>query len=305
MGVVAVSGDPSASVIVPVYNGAETIAGTLTSLRAQVGAPATEIIVVDNGSTDATVDVVRRFPVRLLHEGRRGPAAARNRGLEDARGTIVLHCDADCVVTRRWVADLIAALEGDPNAMIVAGRNECFWPSSGAERYAARSGIFDAEQAVRRPAFPFAPSLNMAVRREAALAVGGWDERFSTAEDVDFSHRLLQRFGPSALTYQPAAVVFHRTRATDEALKRQAWSYGEGVAFLYRRYPEELPWDLRRTLLVAGRAAVFLVRPEVLALGKALGVVPHGEVEFSSYARLWNWWFWRGFFARLHAATPF
>ena len=94
---------PSVSVVIPVLNGGETIGDTLAGLMQQVRCPReTEIIVVDNGSKDQTRAVVEKFPITLLTEPKRGPSAARNRGLYTAQGDIVAHLDADTMPTRRW-----------------------------------------------------------------------------------------------------------------------------------------------------------------------------------------------------------
>lgn len=83
------------SVIVPVYNGEKTIGRCLTSLVEQT-LEDMEVIVVDNCSTDKTVDIVRQFPVRLIcQEENRGQANSMNRGLDAATGEYVAECDAD------------------------------------------------------------------------------------------------------------------------------------------------------------------------------------------------------------------
>src|SRR5689334_14241359 len=66
-----------------------------------------EIVVVDNGSRDRTAEIVERYPVTLLHEARRGSAAARNRGIEAARGDVVACTDADCLPTTVWLRELV------------------------------------------------------------------------------------------------------------------------------------------------------------------------------------------------------
>src|SRR5260370_26945355 len=102
--------DPSSvSVVIPVLNGEATIGELLGALLTQRDPPAaTEVIVVDNGSVDATRDIVRRAGVTLLEEPVRGPAAARNCGLRQARGDVVAHLDADTLPTSRWLAELVA-----------------------------------------------------------------------------------------------------------------------------------------------------------------------------------------------------
>lgn len=292
----------SVSVVIPVLNGAHTIGGTLQSLARQVPlAGFCETIVVDNGSTDGTVELVERLGVRLLHAKTRGAAAARNVGLHAAQGDIVVCCDADTVLTRRWLIELVAAFD-DPAITLAAGRIVCYPPKTGPERYLATSGVYDVERAVCRPWFPLAPSGNMAVRRIAALAVGGFDEAMLSAEDADFCYRVLRAF-PGTIAYRAGAMLFHRSRPTAAELRRQAWVYGEGVARLYRRYPEILPWDVRRIVLLGARTAGRSVLPGLLAAGRLVRLVPADRVEFAVYHRLWTWWFWRGFL-RLYYSQP-
>lgn len=284
------------SVVIPVLNGAHTIAATLDALAKQASAGSRcDVIVVDNGSTDGTAEVVERFAgVRLLHEARRGAAAARNCGLRATPADVVVFCDADTIPTRRWLAEMVRAFD-DPATVLAAGQIVCYPPKTAAERYLAASGVYDVERAVCRPVFPLAPSGNMAVRRSAALAVGGFDETMITAEDADFCHRVMVKY-PVPIAYRAGAVVFHRSRPSAAELRRQAWVYGEGVARLYLRYPDLLPWDLRRIALVAARAVGRAVLPSILFVGKMLRLVPDANVEFAAYNRLWTWWFWCGFF---------
>lgn len=283
------------SIVIPVLNGAATIGDTLCSLFAQASkTPDFEIVVVDNGSGDDTREIVRRFDVTLLEEAVRGPAAARNRGLQHARGEIVAHCDADTVVTRRWLAELIAPL-ADPSVALVAGQSLGYRPETGAERYAAASGIWDAERATTRDPFPFVASLNMAVRRADALAAGGWDQTLMTAEDVEFSHRVLRRTR-GTIAYAPKAILFHKNRTSDDDLRRQAHSYGGGSAELYLRHPETLPWTPRLSVALAGRLALRVAAPPALALGARLHLASRERAEFARYHRDWNVAYWRGFF---------
>ena len=103
-------GGIAASVIVPVFNGADTIGECLASLLALDYPPSGfEIVVVDNGSTDGTAAVVAGLGgrVRLLHEPVRGASAARNRGVRAARGRLVAFTDADCAVEPHWLARLV------------------------------------------------------------------------------------------------------------------------------------------------------------------------------------------------------
>src|SRR5215470_11479521 len=99
---------PSVSVVVPVRNGERTIEACLTSiLRSDYPEALREVVVVDNASTDRTADIVRRYPVKHVHEPVRGRSHARNRGIQSSAGHIVAFTDADCVVAGSWLRELV------------------------------------------------------------------------------------------------------------------------------------------------------------------------------------------------------
>ena len=285
----------SASVVVPVLNGADTIGALLSALQRQSGVcGAVEILVVDNGSTDETRDIVRSFPqIQLLEEPVRGPAAARNRGLRTASGEVIVYCDADTLPSRTWLVQLLAAFD-DPSVVIAVGQTLCFRPTTAVERYIAAAGIYSSEKAISRPPFSFAPSLNMAVRRGPSLAAGGWCEELMTAEDVDFSHRVLTLF-PSEIAYRPGAVLFHRTRSTLPQLRRLAYSYGRGMAEMYLRYPEEVSWDTATTARTAWKLLQRVVHGAALTAAARIGLAKREDAEFRRYHALWLWSYLKGF----------
>ena len=292
----------SVSVVIPAYNAAATIADMLNALMRQADPPAdVQIIVVDNGSTDATPDIVRRFAaVRLLHEDKRGPSAARNRGLRYASGDVVVHLDADTLPTRAWLRNIVAPFS-DPKVMLAAGRTLIFHPATAVERYIAGAGLYETERAITRLPFPFVPSLNMAVRRSAALAVDGWAEELTTAEDVDFSHRILKTHS-SGIAFAADAVLFHRVRSTEPELVKLALTYGRGVARMYRRYSDEVRWDAIKTAKVRGRLALRALTTTALRAGQALRLASSRQVEFSHCHFVWSRNFAQGFFDEYYGA---
>lgn len=288
-----------ASIVVPAYNAEHMLGDTLRALQAQSGAPAYEVLVVDNASTDSTAAVARGLGVTVLHESKRGPAAARNCGIRAARGELILCCDADTVPSRRWVAEMTAAFN-DAATVLAAGNTLCYPPQTAAERFVARSGLYDMEEKIRRPLLPFVMSLNLAVRRDAAVAVGGFCEELITAEDVDFSQRIVRAFGTAAV-YVERAVLYHRVRSDARALARQAFSYGEGMAECYRRYPDEVQWSVGQTAHVVRRYAARGIETALCAMQTLVGKAPAGSLEFLRYRALWDRCFWGGFFTRYYA----
>ncbi len=287
--------DPlSVSIVIPVLNGAETIHDMLTALFNQAGAPQDkEVIVVDNGSTDGTRDIVKHFDVTLLEETKRGVSAARNRGLAYANGDVYINIDADTLPTRYWLRELIAPFS-DPEVILAGGKVVSFKPETAAERYIENSGLYAPENSATNPVLPFVVGMNLAVRRKAALAINGWNEDLLRSDDIDFSYRLTQRFA-THIRYQPSALIFHRNRRTDDGLKKQALGYGYGAAIMYKRYPEELKWGMVQSIKLVSLLAHRTVIPELRKIGCRLGKTSDEEVEFAQYHRMWTLSFWRGF----------
>lgn len=290
--------EPTVSVIIPVLNGADTIGDTLTALVHQAGTPADpEIIVVDNGSTDGTLDVVRQFDVTWLTECKRGPSAARNRGLNHARGEVAAFLDADTVPTRRWLNEITSPF-ADSNVLLVGGQLRDYISRTPPERFMSQMGAFQFEYRIFREGFPHVSSSNMAVRRSAALAIQGWDETFLTAEDFDFTLRLVRHFRCPVIR-PPGAILMNRHRRTDDGLRQQAWSYGEGLAKIHLRYPEIGRMDTARRFKLNVTLGVRRMKAVLGPIGARVGWTTSADAEFARYHWLWSRWFWRGFFSML------
>ena len=293
------TGAPAVSIIVPVLNAEATLPGLLVALRGQVANALgdTELLIVDNGSTDKSRQIVETSglpTLRALREPRPGPAAARNRGLTEARGEVIALLDADCVPTRGWLRALVEPFR-DEKVVLVAGGLASYPPRTGAQRFAARYGLNEATRAVNNSALPFANTRNMAVRRDAAVAVGGWPEEMTHGEDIEFSFLIRTRFG-CPIVFQETALAFHQDRESDDDLVRQAYAYGRGTAVLYRRHPEAVRWSLGLRMHRRRRSAQRRMSARLAHLGARLGRVRPEDAEFASYLALWDRTFWRGFF---------
>ena len=252
---------PKVSVLVCAYNAADTLDDCLASLAA-LDYPDYEVIVVNDGSTDATPAIARRYRgVRVIDTPPGGLSVARNVALAHAAGDIVAYTDADVRAHPQWLTYLVQPfLEGD-----VAG--------AGGPNVAPPDDPWLAQCVARAPGAPthvmlddviaeHVPGCNMAFRREALLALGGFNPIFGcAADDVDVCWRF-QAVG-AEIGFAPAALVWHHHRSSVRAYWRQQFNYGKSEAWLTRRHPEKF---------VDGRARwsgrIYSPLPWVLPVGE-------------------------------------
>ena len=225
---------PRISVLVCTHNGARTLPECLQGLE-QLVYPDYEVIVVSDGSTDASADIVRRHGYRLIRSDHVGLAAARNAGLRAATGDIVAYIDDDARPDPHWLAYLADSLHRGP------------WAAVGGPNLAPPDGWL-AESVANAPGGPIhvlvsdreaehIPGCNMAFRRGALEAIGGFDPIFRAAgDDVDVCWQLRER--GFRIGFNAAAVVWHRRRDSLAAYWRQQRGYGQAEALVERKWPE-------------------------------------------------------------------
>ncbi len=284
----------AASVIVPVLNGEATLGDLLAALKNQAGAGVFEIIVVDNGSTDRTIEIARSCGVTVLHQPIRGPSAARNLGLHHARAEIVVFTDSDTIPSRRWLASLLAIF-ADPDVIIATGPILGWKPTTAAERYSSARVIFSRKNTAEHPRYPYAAGMNIAVRRKNAIGIGAWDESMTSGEDVDFCCRLRLQFG-NKIHFVEEAVLFHQHRCTDEALWRQARWHGAGHALFHNRHSDLFTWTVWHSIMTYLTIGILYLMVPVIAFARTTGLMNAQRAEFERYHRLWTRYFWAGFF---------
>ena len=227
---------PRVSVVVCSYNGATTIRETLAHLE-QLVYPNFEVIVVNDGSTDGTREIAESYDVRLINTKNRGLSAARNTGLAAARGSIVAYIDDDAYPDPDWLSFLVAAFErtgddamGGPNIAPYGDGDiaQCVANAPGGPLHI----LLDDEVAEH------IPGCNMAFRKEALTAVGGFDPQFRVAgDDVDVCWRIQESGG--TIGFCAAAVVWHHRRSSVQAYLRQQRGYAKAEALLAAKWPEK------------------------------------------------------------------
>jgi GT2 family glycosyltransferase len=228
---------PRVSVLVCAYDAAGTLEDCLSSLDA-LTYPDYEVILVNDGSRDRTGDIGRSHPrVRVIDIPNGGLSAARNVGLAEATGEIVAYTDADVRVDRDWLTFLVQPFlasdvvgSGGPNVVPPDDppMAQCIARAPGGPTHV----LIDDRIAEH------VPGCNMAFRRDALLAVGGFNAIYLRAgDDVDMCWRLQARGGK--IGFASAALVWHHHRSTVKAYWRQQVGYGEGEAWLMAHHPEK------------------------------------------------------------------
>ncbi len=268
------------SVIIPVRNRPAEIARCVDSVRASAAKAMKllgndcEILVVDNGSTDATARVAAEAGARVVSEPLPNRCRARNRGGAEARGEWIVFIDSDCVADAEWLGaleretDLIGSEE---RVAAVAGAVLAAEPTTNVEAFIAERKWIDQEKFLtpgRRFSPPFAATANLAIRRDVFLTVGDFDlELASAGEDADWCWRAAK--AGWTLRYAPGAAVTHYHRATLGGLWRQALHYGIGNAELFAKWRGE--WGMKSWIEpehYVWAAKGFLKAPFALVFGK-------------------------------------
>jgi len=227
---------PRISVIVCSYNGARTIRDCFEGL-VRLEYPDLEVIVVNDGSNDRTPAIAEEYGFRLISTKNRGLSSARNTGLQAATGEIVAYIDDDARPDPHWLTYLASTFVGTTHAGV------------GGPNFAPPGDGLIAECVANAPGGPVhvllsddeaehIPWCNMAFRKEALEAIGGFDPQFWTAgDDVDVCWRILQRGW--TLGFNPAAMVWHHRRNSVRAYWKQQRGYGKAEALLEAKWRDK------------------------------------------------------------------
>jgi glycosyltransferase involved in cell wall biosynthesis len=254
------------SVVIPTYQAADTIDRCLRALEHQTVPRGTyELIVVDDGSLDETTARVQAHEgVCLLPQVHAGPAAARNLGVEHARGDIALFTDADCEPARDWIEQMVIPFRDDS----VVGVKGAYLTRQ--QEVVARFVQMEYEdkfdRMAREESIDFVDTYAAGYRRDVFVANGGFDPTFPVAsvEDQELSFRLADQ--GYKMVFAPEARVYHWGHPRSLWIYcRRKFKIGYWKVKVARRHPGKLlrdshtPQILRVQILLAGLAGLCLL----------------------------------------------
>lgn len=233
------------SVIVPTFNRACEIKELLDSLTKQtISKDLFEVLIVDDGSTDETSEVVNDFfdnsdlNLRFLKQDHKGPGEARNYGMKDARGEYLLFIDSDCIADKDWLLAYKRRLENEERKPAGFGGPDrvlsSFSPVQKAIDYSMTSFITTGGirgHSKKKISKYYPRSFNMGVRKDVYEKIGGMG-KLRHGQDIEFSHRIISTGEPVIKVED--AVVYHKRRMSIKKFFRQVFNWGVARINLYK-----------------------------------------------------------------------
>jgi glycosyltransferase involved in cell wall biosynthesis len=215
------------SIIVPFYDSERFVTRCIEGLLQQsYPREQYEILMIDNNSTDASAERVRQYPgVRLLFEAKQGAYAARNRGLQEAKGEVIAFTDADCVPSHDWLHQIMMAM-GQPGLRIVLGQAEFVGDSMPLSQLAAyedekRHYVFNSGM----EELYFGQTNNMAVEKKLFDELGPFVER-ARGGDTIFVRQAVNKYSCEVVRYCPQIRVRHMEMESLSKYYQKCFIYG-------------------------------------------------------------------------------
>jgi GT2 family glycosyltransferase len=273
---------PRISIIICSYNGARTLRESCEAVL-KLRYPKYEVIVVDDGSTDQTPSIGRECGFRVISTPNHGLSHARNVGMEAATGEIIVYLDDDAYPNEDWLIYIGAFFQNPANAHFgaVGGPNIAPLYDGPIAHCVAHAPGGPSHVLLTHRKAEHIPGCNMALRKAALKAIGGFDPQFRVAgDDVDVCWRL-QEAGWN-LGFCPAAMVWHHRRNSIRTYWKQQVGYGKAEAMLERKWPQK--FNAVGHMIWSGRLYAAGVNELTLRSGK----IYHGRWGLAPFQSLYK-----------------
>ena len=264
------------SIIIPAYNARATIKACLDAVVNQtVNRTCYEIIVVDDGSTDDTASIVESLPgIKLIRQKNQGPAVARNRGVAEANGEIVLFTDSDCAPTTNWIEEMTRPFKEDNDIVGVKGEYRTRQKEIIARfvqlEYEDKYDIIRGHKYI-----DFIDTYSAAFKKDVFLEAGGYDASFpvACAEDVELSYRLSQN--GYKMVFNSEAIVYHIHPNTLISYLKKKYKFAYWRVLAIKKNPNKMLKDSYTPQFMKVQAGM----PPVILVAFAL--LPFSKIGFS------------------------
>lgn len=208
------------SIIIPAKNEAQNLPKVLSALHQAINGYSgpCEIILVDNGSSDATQEIASSFGCTVHEDKSASIARLRNIGVEKSSGNIIAFLDADCLVDHRWISSCVTKLADEKIGLVGTRAIPDFDAATWVE-----NGWYRLISGVERSDYPnWIGSSNMFIRRDVLIAAGGFDEHLTTAEDVNLCHKIRQNHR-ICLNKAVDTIHLRESKTLADLMKRELW----------------------------------------------------------------------------------
>ena len=220
---------PFISVIIPVFNAENTIDENMESLMNQkYPKKKYEIVVVDNGSSDNTLRIIKKYRnvSKILKEKKRNSYCARNKGILNAKGSIIAFIDSDCIADHEWLFHLSKAFT-DTKVKIVGGKIRAFGTNSILLKYCDK--FCHHQSLFFRSKMPFFAAANMSIRKKCLVQSGLFLTSLKSGGDVELCSRMVTN--KKEICYEPKAIVSHIYKNSFMEFLRKHYYYGKWHKF--------------------------------------------------------------------------
>ena len=293
---------PFVSIIVPALNCAEDVQGFAEAMRQQdYPAERFEIIVVDNGSSDDTFERARAAGMIALKREEKGRARALNTGIKAARGELILTTDLSCRAEPYWISAVVETFAAHPEAGCVAGEIKLLRATDGAViDFQERSNYMSPLLALNRthlPFMPFADGANASFRKRVFDEIGGFEESFVKAADVEICYRMFV-LTDYTLVFNRSALMWEPGEPSLRALLHQRFRMGIGWNLMRMKYPalyqaNKRPFNPRQMWWKVRGSAIKAIHLIALNLGLLFGRNREATID-ANIRQLMSWAQWLG-----------
>lgn len=212
------------SIIIPLYNSEKYIEECLLSII-NASPKNKEIIVIDNNSTDKGPEIVKKFKeVKLIHESKRGPSAARNAGIRESTGDIILFLDDDLIIDKNYINEIINTFDEDKKIIAVGGFAHSYDKKSiiSLSHEVRLMGYSPSEEGIIE--VDTIPTMTFSTFKKVLDEVGTFDENLMGAEDYDLCLRIRKKGYKCVMNSK--AIVYHHNPTNMKSLIRRWFKYG-------------------------------------------------------------------------------